>query len=61
MKRYDILFETVSDIRILLKLREHSDPAETLKKIKERLAEARLALDRLDQTTKELKDDKENS
>lgn len=51
MKRYDILFETVSDIRMLLKLREHSDPAETLKKIKERL----------DQTTKELKDDKENS
>lgn len=61
MKRYDILFETVSDIWVLLKLREHSDPAETLKKIEERLAEARLALGRLDQTTKELKDDKENS
>ena len=52
MKRYDILFETVSDIRVLLKLRENSDPAETLKIIKERLAEARQSLDRLDQTKK---------
>ena len=51
MKRYDILSETISDIRVLLRLRENSDPAETLKKIQERL----------DQTTKELKDDKENS
>lgn len=51
MERYDILFETVSDIRVLLRLREHSDPAETLKKVQERL----------DQTTKELTNDKENS
>ena len=49
MERYSILFDTVSDIRVLLKLREHSDPAETLKKIQSRL----------EQTTKELKDDKE--
>ena len=49
--RYDILSETLSDIRVLIALREHSDPAETLEKIKERL----------EQTTKELKDDKENS
>lgn len=61
MKRYDALINLLIDLRVLLKLRENSDPAETLKKIKERLAEARLALDRLDQTTKELKDDKENS
>ncbi len=51
MKRYDILLDSFIDLRILLRLRENSDPAETLKKIKERL----------DQTTKEIKDDKENS
>lgn len=54
MKRYDILLDLFLDLRVLLRLRENSDPAETLKKIKERL----------DQTTKEikeLKDDKENS
>lgn len=51
MKRYDILLDSFLDLRILLRLRENSDPAETLKKIKERL----------DQTTKEIKDDKENS
>jgi len=39
------------DLRYILVLREHSDPAETLKIIKERL----------DQTKKELIDDKENS
>ena len=50
-KRFGILTELWSDIRVLMKLRENSDPAETLKKIKERL----------DQTTKEIKDDKENS
>ena len=51
MKRYDILLDLFLDLRVLLRLRENSDPAETLKKIKERL----------DQTTKEIKDDKENS
>lgn len=54
MKRYDILLDLFLDLRVLLRLRENSDPAETLKKIKERL----------DQTTKELKelkDDEENS
>lgn len=61
MNRYDILIDLLIDLRVLLKLRENSDPAETLKKIQERLAEARLTLGRLEQTTKELKDDKENS
>ena len=61
MKRYDILLDLFVDLRILSRLRENSDPAETLKKIKERLAEARLTLGRLDQTKKELIDDKENS
>lgn len=54
MERYDILLDLFLDLRVLLRLRENSDPAETLKKIKERL----------DQTTKEIKeikDDKENS
>lgn len=44
--RFSILFDTWSDIRVLLKLRENSGPAETLKMIKERL----------DQTDTELKE-----
>ena len=40
----DIYKECYFDVRFLLALRENSDPAETLKKIKERL----------DQTKKEL-------
>ena len=52
MKRYDILLDFFIDLRVLLRLRENSDPAETLKIIKERLDQT---------TTKELKDDKENS
>lgn len=61
MKRYDILLDLFLDLRILLRLRENSDPAETLNKIKERLTKVRQSLDRLEQTTKEIKDDKENS
>lgn len=52
--RYDILSETLSDIRVLIALREHSDPAETLEKIKSRLEQTY-------KEVKELKDDKENS
>ena len=36
-KRFSILYDNWVDIRVLMKLREHSDPAETLKKIEERL------------------------
>lgn len=51
MDRYGILIDLLIDLRVLLGLRENSDPAETLKKIKERL----------EQTTKELNDDKKDS
>lgn len=63
-RRFSVLFDLWTDIRILMKLREHSGPAETLKMIQERLAEARHSYERLDQTDeelKELKDDEENS
>ena len=46
-RRMSIYKECYYDIRFLLILRENSDPAETLKKIKERL----------DQTKKELEDE----
>lgn len=36
-KRFSILYDMWVDIRVLMKLREYSDPAETLKKIEERL------------------------
>lgn len=61
MNRYSILIDFYLDLKILLGLRENSDPAETLKKIRERLTEVRQSLDRLEQTTKELNNDKENS
>jgi len=54
IERYSILIDCFDDVRVLLALRDYSDPAETLTRIKERLAKARQSLDSLDQTQKEL-------
>lgn len=53
-RRFSILFDLWTDIRVLMKLREHSGPAETLKMIQERL-------DQTDEELKEINDDEENS
>lgn len=45
MKHYQILCSFFSNIRILLSLRKHSDPAETLEKIQEILDETIKELD----------------
>lgn len=45
MKRYQILCSFFSNVRILLSLRKHSDPAETLEKIQEILDETIKELD----------------
>ena len=52
--RFSILFDLWTDIRVLMKLREHSGPAETLKMIQERL-------DQTDTELQELKYDEEES
>lgn len=45
MKRYQILRSFFSNVRVLLSLRKHSDPAETLEKIQEILDETIKELD----------------
>lgn len=60
MTKLAILTDFYYDLRYLLVLREHSDPAETLEKVKERLAEARQSLRELDKHKKELTNEKES-